>query len=206
LAIILSGGLLLSCGPSPEEQAATAAALTAAAATNTPTPTSTPSPTPTHTPTPTPTPTNTPEPPTATECLGDLFLYGFRDYTEDIGEIDGREYSLNAEALDGAYVDITARVVEAQHLVVDEAGVDGTLLLVVIPGDDGHLYPATVFLPDKGFGQYQFLPDSEITASGVHLGYFSPPENFFSSYPEIGLQGYEGAFASMMTVSAHSGC
>jgi len=55
LAIILSGGLL-SCGPSPEELAATAAVLTAAAATSTPTITPTFTPTPTNTPTPTPTP------------------------------------------------------------------------------------------------------------------------------------------------------
>ena len=44
--------LLVACGPSPEEQAATSAAMTAAAATDTPTPT----PTPTNTPTPTPIP------------------------------------------------------------------------------------------------------------------------------------------------------
>ena len=49
IAVIFSGILLISCGPSPEEQAATSVALTAAAATSTPTntPTSTPTPTPT---------------------------------------------------------------------------------------------------------------------------------------------------------------
>lgn len=49
IAVILSGILLISCGPSPEEKAATSVALTAAAATSTPTntPTSTPTPTPT---------------------------------------------------------------------------------------------------------------------------------------------------------------
>ena len=49
LVIILICILLVSCGLSPEEQAATAAALTAAAATDTPTPTSTPTPSPTPT-------------------------------------------------------------------------------------------------------------------------------------------------------------
>ncbi len=56
LAIILSAGILIGCGPSAEEQAATSDALTAAAATNTPTVTPTLTPTPTSTPTPTPTP------------------------------------------------------------------------------------------------------------------------------------------------------
>lgn len=58
LAIILSAGILIGCGPSAEEQAATSVALTAAAATSTPTvtPTHTPTPTPTHTPTATPIP------------------------------------------------------------------------------------------------------------------------------------------------------
>lgn len=50
LILLLGSGLLISCGPSPEEQAATDVALTAAAATDTPIPT------PTSTPTPTPTP------------------------------------------------------------------------------------------------------------------------------------------------------
>ena len=44
--------ITVSCGPSPEELAATSAAQTAAAATNTPSPTSTPLPTPTPTPIP----------------------------------------------------------------------------------------------------------------------------------------------------------
>ena len=56
IAVILSGILLISCGPSPEEQAATSVALTAAAATSTPTITPTSTNTPTSTPTPTPTP------------------------------------------------------------------------------------------------------------------------------------------------------
>ena len=58
LAIILSAGILIGCGPSAEEQAATSVALTAAAATSTPTvtPTHTPTATSTHTPTPTPVP------------------------------------------------------------------------------------------------------------------------------------------------------
>ncbi len=46
LAIILSAGILIGCGPSAEEQAATSVALTAAAATSTPRPTSTPTPIP----------------------------------------------------------------------------------------------------------------------------------------------------------------
>ncbi len=54
--------LMVSCGPSPEEQAATAVALTAAAVTDTPTVTHTP----TSTNTPSPTKTPTPVPPTAT--------------------------------------------------------------------------------------------------------------------------------------------
>jgi hypothetical protein len=60
IAVILSGILSISCGPSPEEQSATAAALTAAAATSTPTitPTPTATPAPTQTPTPTPSPTS----------------------------------------------------------------------------------------------------------------------------------------------------
>lgn len=49
---ILIIGLLVGCGPSAEEQAATSAALTAAAATDTPTPTPTDTPTPTATPVP----------------------------------------------------------------------------------------------------------------------------------------------------------
>ena len=52
LASILICGLLVGCGPSADEQAATSVALTATAATDTPTPT----PTPTDTPTPTSTP------------------------------------------------------------------------------------------------------------------------------------------------------
>ncbi len=56
LAIILSAGFMVACGPSEEEQAATSVALTAAAATSTPTVT------PTHTPTPTSTPTSTATP------------------------------------------------------------------------------------------------------------------------------------------------
>ena len=56
LAIILSAGILVGCGPSEEEQAATSVALTAAAATSTPTVTPTHTPTPTSTPTPTATP------------------------------------------------------------------------------------------------------------------------------------------------------
>ena len=58
LAIILSAAILIGCGPSAEEQAATSVALTAAAATSTPTvtPTHTPTATSTHTPTPTPVP------------------------------------------------------------------------------------------------------------------------------------------------------
>jgi hypothetical protein len=55
IASILICGLIVGCGPSPEEQAATAAAQTAAAATNTPIP-PTVTPTPTLTPTPTPVP------------------------------------------------------------------------------------------------------------------------------------------------------
>ena len=58
--------LMSSCGPSPEELAATSSAETAAAATststNTPTPTLAPTPTPTVTPTPTPTATPLPGP------------------------------------------------------------------------------------------------------------------------------------------------
>ena len=50
LILLLGCGLLISCGPSPEEIAATEVALTAAAVTDTPIPT------PTSTPTPTPTP------------------------------------------------------------------------------------------------------------------------------------------------------
>jgi hypothetical protein len=50
LILLLGSGLLISCGPSPEEIAATEVALTAAAVTDTPMPT------PTSTPTPTPTP------------------------------------------------------------------------------------------------------------------------------------------------------
>jgi len=53
LAIILSAGILIGCGPSAEEQAATSVALTVAAATSTPTVT------PTHTPTATSTHSNT---------------------------------------------------------------------------------------------------------------------------------------------------
>ena len=58
LAIILGAGIVVGCGPSEEEQAATSVALTAAAATSTPTvsPSHTPTPTSTHTPTPTPVP------------------------------------------------------------------------------------------------------------------------------------------------------
>ena len=56
LAIILSAGIMIGCGPSAEEQAATSVALTAAAATSTRTVTPTQTPTPTSTPTPTPTP------------------------------------------------------------------------------------------------------------------------------------------------------
>jgi len=56
LILLLGSGLLISCGPSPEEQAATEVALTATAATNTPTPTLTPTPTDTPTPTATPVP------------------------------------------------------------------------------------------------------------------------------------------------------
>ncbi|MFQ5923860.1 MAG: hypothetical protein ACE5M4_13545 [Anaerolineales bacterium] len=56
LAIILGAGIMVGCGPSAEEQAATSVALTAAAATSTPTVTPTHTPTPTSTPTPTPTP------------------------------------------------------------------------------------------------------------------------------------------------------
>ena len=54
--------LAASCGPSPEELAATSAAQTAAAASPTALPTSTPTPTFTPTPTLTPTPTPVPDP------------------------------------------------------------------------------------------------------------------------------------------------
>jgi hypothetical protein len=56
LASILIFGLLVGCGPSAEEQAATSAALTVAAATDTPIPSATPLPTDTPTPTATPVP------------------------------------------------------------------------------------------------------------------------------------------------------
>ena len=46
IALILSAGILIGCGPSVEEQAATSVALTAAAATSTPRPTPTPTPIP----------------------------------------------------------------------------------------------------------------------------------------------------------------
>ncbi len=52
LIFLLGSGLLISCGPSPEEIAATEAALTAAAVTDTPIPTPTDTPTPTATPVP----------------------------------------------------------------------------------------------------------------------------------------------------------
>ena len=59
LAIFFSSAVLISCGPSVEEQVAGAIALTAVAATNTPTITPTITPTLTLTPTSTPTPTPT---------------------------------------------------------------------------------------------------------------------------------------------------
>jgi hypothetical protein len=65
LAIIMSAGIMVSCGPSAEELAVTFVAQTAAAATDTPKPTPTPTPTeipPTFTPSPSHTPTFTPTP------------------------------------------------------------------------------------------------------------------------------------------------
>lgn len=61
LVIILICGLLISCGPSAEEQTATSVALTATAATETPTPTLTPTVTSTSTNTPTATPVPEPD-------------------------------------------------------------------------------------------------------------------------------------------------
>ena len=77
---------------------------------------------------------------------------------------------------------------------------------VLVGTDDGVLYPATVFFPDKGFGINQFLHASIFEVSGVHLGLITPPENFFSSYADIGYEGYDGPFPSMIAVLAVGPC
>jgi len=76
-------------------------------------------------------------------------------------------------------------VIEAQHMVLNDVGLGGTLVLVSIPGDDGKMYQAIIYLPDKGFGVTQFLPTSENSASGVHFGYAPPPANLFDAYPNF---------------------
>ena len=102
-----------ACGLSPEEMEATAAVQTAEAASptptikNTPRPSDTPTPTPLPTSTPTPLPTSTPpdivqqviigEPPMATSCAsGPANFYTPLTFTEDAGEIDGREFYFDA--------------------------------------------------------------------------------------------------------------
>jgi hypothetical protein len=132
-----------------------------------------------------------------------LNFYEFLNYDEDAGKVDGRRFYRESDALKGDMVEITAQVLEARHFLIPDAGVDGTLVLVLITGDDNNLYEATIYLPDRGSGVFQFLPEAVILASGLHLGYLPPPENLFGSFPNV---GNVELLPSMKAITASGGC
>jgi len=120
----------------------------------------------------------------------------------NVGPVDGARFYNEATDLNRKYVEVSAQVLEAQHLTSPDGTVDGTLILVTIEGEDGNLYEGEIFLLDKGSGVLQYLPDSYIQASGVHVGYATVPPDLFTSFPNH--EGYQ--LPIMLAMTSSGGC
>lgn len=200
LTLLLGSGLLISCGPSPEEIAATEVALTAAAATDTPAPT----PTPTNTPTPTPIPYDLT---VQVKGEGDAPIAGASVVLTELGEESGTQITDDTgiaswQDLPGETVSLT---ISAQGYFPSEASevIDRGVnqLTVSLERDPFGLLPAMACSPDEQLLYLDDLQDGSMTdwpaIEAKTLGWDIGPNPYEPENMVILQSGGSDAFASL---------